>query len=152
MYEKLLEYKKEHGHCLVPKRYPPDMKLGTWVHTQRIQYRKFLAGTSKKETASEAAEAATEDVKGDDESNFRLTEDRRRRLEEAGFVWSARETEKSTVASRISRNSYDEQWDKMFEKLRGYKEKHGNCLVPKRCKEDPKLGTWVDTQVSQSKK
>ena len=27
-----------------------------------------------------------------------------------------------------------------------------NCLVPKRCKEDPKLGTWVDTQRVQRKK
>lgn len=27
-----------------------------------------------------------------------------------------------------------------------------HCLVPKRCKEDPKLGTWVDTQRVQRKK
>lgn len=27
-----------------------------------------------------------------------------------------------------------------------------DCLVPKRCKEDPKLGTWVDTQRVQRKK
>ena len=38
---------QENGHCLIPKRYPPDVKLGTWVHTQRIQFRKLTA--SKKE-------------------------------------------------------------------------------------------------------
>jgi hypothetical protein len=27
-----------------------------------------------------------------------------------------------------------------------------DCLVPKRCKVDPKLGTWVDTQRVQRKK
>jgi hypothetical protein len=27
-----------------------------------------------------------------------------------------------------------------------------DCLVPKRCKDDPKLGTWVDTQRVQRKK
>ena len=33
MFELLKAYKNEHGDCLVPKRYPADMKLGTWVHT-----------------------------------------------------------------------------------------------------------------------
>lgn len=174
MFEKLLKYKEEHGHCLVPKRYPPDVKLGTWVHTQRIQYRKMLAGTVKKD-AGEAGVCSIEDSedacngevvveeqpavlptkteeKSAEEQFFRLTDERRRRLEEAGFVWSARDSEKSTEPSRITRNSYDDQWDAMFLRLQAYKEKNGDCLVPKRCKEDPKLGTWVDTQRVQYKK
>lgn len=160
MIEKLLKYKELYGHCLVPKRFPPDMKLGTWVHTQRIQYRKFLAGTSiKKEGEPEdpqvlMEEQTNEDIKGGDvdEMSFRLTEDRRKRLEDAGFVWSAREVEKTNEPHRITRNSYDDQWDSMFERLDQFKAKHGDCLVPKRCKEDPKLGTWVDTQRVQYKK
>jgi hypothetical protein len=40
-----------------------------------------------------------------------------------------------------------EQWDSMFERLKAYKAQHGDCLVPKRCVADPKLGTWVETQV-----
>jgi len=208
MFEKLMKYKEVNGHCLVPKRYPPDMKLGTWVHTQRIQYRKFLAGTSKKDGATSesggggiedaSGHSATDDMKSEDNStkavgednitkgmgeensaeagveensanaggeeniikagaevdevSFRLTEDRRKRLEEAGFVWSAREVEKSSEPHRITRNSYDDQWDSMLERLKKFKEKHGDCLVPKRCKEDPKLGTWVDTQRVQYKK
>lgn len=42
---------------------------------------------------------------------------------------------------------HNEQWDAMFDRLRAYKEKYGNCLVPKRFVDDPKLGTWVETQV-----
>ena len=95
---------------------------------------------------------AKDDETKDDEQSFRLTDDRRRRLEEAGFVWSARDSEKSAEPSRITRNSYDDQWDSMFDRLAQYKERHGNCLVPKRCKEDAKLGTWVDTQRVQYKK
>ena len=34
MFERLLKFKEENGHCLVPKRYPVDQRLGTWVHTQ----------------------------------------------------------------------------------------------------------------------
>lgn len=189
MFEKLLQFKKENGHCLVPKRYPPDAKLGTWVHTQRIQFRKLSAGNDKKDTASDgeddALEAqmkadeqlaqdeadmkdAVESLVGSDHGEnralefaerqaaedqfFRLTEERRRRLDDVGFVWSARDSEKAAEPSRITRNSYDEQWDSMFIRLKEYKEKHGDCLVPKRCKEDQKLGTWVDTQRVQYKK
>ena len=35
MFEKLLDYKDEHGDCLVPNRYEPDPSLGAWVSTQR---------------------------------------------------------------------------------------------------------------------
>eukprot|EP00550_Attheya_septentrionalis_P004429 CAMPEP_0198283158 /NCGR_PEP_ID=MMETSP1449-20131203/2828_1 /TAXON_ID=420275 /ORGANISM="Attheya septentrionalis, Strain CCMP2084" /LENGTH=1129 /DNA_ID=CAMNT_0043979683 /DNA_START=92 /DNA_END=3481 /DNA_ORIENTATION=+ len=149
MFQSLLKYKEENGSCLVPKRYPPDMKLGTWVHTQRIQYRKLVSGAgaaSKYEGDEEQCEES--------ETSFRLTDDRRKRLEDIGFVWSVRDKDtpvKQTPVT-LTRNSYDDQWDVMFERLKKYKEEHQHCLVPKRCKEDPKLGTWVDTQRVQYKK
>jgi hypothetical protein len=46
----------------------------------------------------------------------------------------------------------NEQWDAMFARLVQYKEKHGDCLVPKRYADDPKLGTWVETQRVQYKR
>jgi hypothetical protein len=148
MFSRLMAFKEANGHCMVPKRYPADMKLGTWVHTQRIQYRKLIAGNKVVLTEEEIS---TMKACGD-EITYRLTAERRQRLEEVGFVWSAREGEKGNDAGRITRNSYDDQWDCMFEKLREYKEKYGDCLVPKRYKENPKLGTWVDTQRVQFKK
>lgn len=30
MFGRLLEYKTEHGHCLVPNRYAKDPQLGSW--------------------------------------------------------------------------------------------------------------------------
>lgn len=103
-----------------------------------------------------------------DEVSYRLTEERRARLESIGFVWNMREGEKGTETGRITRNSYDDQWvgdtnvylrgierstlfqthiyfpmvqDVMFDTLREYKRTCGNCLVPKRYKDNPKLGT-----------
>jgi Helicase associated domain len=38
------------------------------------------------------------------------------------------------------------RWEMMFEKLKAYKQKHGNCLVPNRYEEDRSLGSWVSTQ------
>lgn len=147
MFERLLQFKETTGHCMVPKRFPQDVKLGTWVHTQRIQYRKMMTGKS-----SDGNETGGEEPKSEDDVQFRLTEERRKRLEEIGFIWSARENEKGIEQGRIVRNSYDDQWDAMFNRLKGYKDKYGDCLVPKRFKEDPKLGTWVDTQRVQYKK
>jgi hypothetical protein len=43
MYDKLLEYKKEHGDCLVPINYP---KLGPWVERQRYHFRHMEEGTT----------------------------------------------------------------------------------------------------------
>jgi hypothetical protein len=40
----LAEYCKVHGHCNVPKMYSENAKLGTWVVTQRYQYRLHLKG------------------------------------------------------------------------------------------------------------
>ena len=144
MFEKLNAFKMDKGHCMVPKRYPVDIKLGTWVHTQRIQYRKLTAGT-KKEALTEEEVTALKSC--GDEINYRLTEERRLRLEGIGFVWSAREGEKAGDKGRTTRNSYDDQWDNMVVQLKQYQEMNGNCLVPKRYQDNPKLGTWVDTQV-----
>ena len=45
-----------------------------------------------------------------DEVSYRLTEERRARLESIGFVWNMREGEKGTETGRTTRNSYDDQW------------------------------------------
>lgn len=129
------------------------MKLGTWVHTQRIQYRKLISGNTKgtgkekgiangelspggaidpslqytEENASEIAAWSVEQAQ-----SYRLTDARRIRLEEVGFCWSAREgNEKTTLetSGRITRNSYDDQWDAMFDLLVQYKEQYRDCLV-----------------------
>ena len=254
MYDRLVAFQEQMGHCLVPKRYPPDLKLGTWVHTQRIQYRKLMAGTAGKQGStatsasdtgpSTAAQPVTEaemtemkaNMKGQEEVSYRLTEERKQRLEAIGFCWSAKEAAAASSANksgvigvsaagllnhhhdtastfdattqaaeaaasaltvnglnqqaqvdldtdslptsgnqttstspspdpikfiqngssssrqRLSRNSYDDQWDQMFQRLAAFKQLHGHALVPKRYQEDPKLGTWVDTQRVQFKK
>jgi Helicase associated domain len=114
MFARLLKFKEETGHCMVPKRYPPEAKLGTWVHTQRMQYRKLTTGINTKkdsETMSDNGADNTSDAgsdKGEDEV-LRLTNDRQKRLEAVGFVWSAREGEKGMEQGRITRNSYDDQ-------------------------------------------
>ena len=159
MFQRLLLYREQHGNTLCPKRYPPDPRLGTWAATQRIQYRKLLEGKSKQSDGA-SSDSGDDPPRGlsDEEMSFRLTDDRRRRLEDIGFVWNARESDKFVEQGRPA-TSYDNQWDgklsgmgmvccfavglfsqpglldvAMFLRLKAYKEKHNDCLVPKRYK------------------
>ena len=40
-YDELVEYKKVHGNCNVPKMYKESKQLGSWVNTQRKQFKKL---------------------------------------------------------------------------------------------------------------
>ena len=62
MFERLQEYKEEHGDCLVPHRYKEDRQLGEWVTEQRK--RGSLDGP--------------------------MNQERRDKLNSIGFVWRVR--------------------------------------------------------------
>ena len=90
-FQRLLAFKKVHGHCLVPNRYREDPQLGSWgkygvgfcrmseqrahtctcpihtVSTQRRQYKLLMSGSG---------------------SPSAMTAERARRLEAMGFQWS----------------------------------------------------------------
>lgn len=65
-----------------------------------------------------------------------LTRDRAQMLIDIGFEWSAKDpTHRS--------------WDFRFDELIAFKRRFGNTLVPMGWKENPRLATWVSTQVSE---
>ena len=53
---------------------------------------------------------------------------------------------KKTSRKRTSQGIHGAMWDAMFQLLLGYKNKHGDTLVPYGYHADPKLGNWVSTQ------
>jgi hypothetical protein len=75
-YKELQQFKEREGTCKVPTKYPPNPKLGTWVHHQRRQYNAFKQGKQS-----------------------HMTLERIRMLEMIGFVWSSRNTTKSQSES-----------------------------------------------------
>ena len=62
----LREFRREHGHSLVPHTYPPNPQLARWVKRQRRQYKLRKEG-----------KAST------------MTSDREELLESLGFVWDS---------------------------------------------------------------
>jgi hypothetical protein len=63
----LVDYRKIHGHCNVPKRYSENTKLGSWVGDQRTHYRLY----QEKKVSN-------------------MTTLRIRELESLGFEWDSR--------------------------------------------------------------
>lgn len=66
-----------------------------------------------------------------------MTEERVKALEEVGFFWST--------------TNADADWNARIKELKEFKAQHGNCLVPNRYPENPRLGTWVGKQRKQYK-
>jgi hypothetical protein len=59
-----------------------------------------------------------------------MTAERAARLTALGFAWGPNEVE----------------WEAQLARLAAYKAAHGDCSVPQRWAEDPRLGSWVSTQ------
>lgn len=51
----LWKFKKEHGHCKVPQKYPENAPLGIWVNKQRMEYKNRINGGPNKLTDSKIA-------------------------------------------------------------------------------------------------
>ncbi|GFH61945.1 hypothetical protein CTEN210_18421 [Chaetoceros tenuissimus] len=66
-FEELKIFKARYGHSNVPHRYKANKSLGSWVNTQRIQYRRMIVEGSRSGC---------------------MTEERIEKLENIGFVWN----------------------------------------------------------------
>ncbi|EDN70824.1 helicase domain protein [Beggiatoa sp. PS] len=164
----LIDYKNRYGNCKVPTGWAENPRLAGWVKKQRQAYKKGtlcqeyvirlnaidfdwnpLATSWEKKYAMlieykntyencnvpqgwiENKELATW-VAGQRKAKQRgtLSEEYIERLNKIGFVWDA----------------LSSSWNEMYEALIEYKRIRGNCRVPVRYKENPKLAQWVGTQ------
>ena len=110
-YEALKRFKADKGHCLVPRGYAENPKLGEWVVDQRRQYKFIHEGKPSL-----------------------LTDDRKAKLDALGFTWQVRE--------RMD-------WNKRYQQLVEYKNKHGNTIVPQNYAKNKPLGKWTAKQREQ---
>ena len=115
--EDLKKFKDENGHTLVPNKYKPNPPLGSWVKSQRYEYKKYKRYNGKRTT---------------------MSRDRIRILEEVGFCW--------IVASSGEDLTGKELWDKRYNELKEFMQKTGHCNIPKNYPPNQSLGNWVVTQ------
>jgi len=81
-FKELTKFKGKYGNCAVPTNYAENPRLGTWVHHQRRQYKKFKEGKP-----------------------CHITEERIRALEGLGFVWYPRVNSRSSISGASSCDS-----------------------------------------------
>ena len=173
MLQRLKSFKSKHHHTAVPKRYTDDPKLGTWVETNRVQFRKLWVETGKSKEFLISSPDPTIYVT----PNKRLSEERLKKLQDVGFSWSVRNAKKVSADSagrkkrtrdvgdgdtvtildgevvdgkgkhtEVSkrRKRNDALWNDMYGRLVQYKNENGHCLI--QVDNDPKLAKWVNTQ------
>ena len=70
-----------------------------------------------------------------------LLRERVGRLEEIGFTWRFVATDEADVLTKL--RYWEELWDWRYRELKEYRDKHGDCNVPRR--QGP-LGGWVIKQ------
>ena len=104
-----LVFKKVCGHGIVPKIFPENEALGNWSARNR-QFRNSGEGS--------------------------LTKSRIERLDAAGFVWESRKHPDFWRIVEGSGEKSGNRWEGRMQMLREYKEKHGDCLVPKEFHEN----------------
>lgn len=178
MFEKLQAYQRDHGNCLVPQLYTKDTSLGIWVAAQR-KNNKIKALTAERKAKLDSVGFAwyvkpdrddewnrmlgklkaykqqhgnclvprryAQDKLGLWVGNVRarnrdnlLTSEQKLELDGIGFIWKVK-------------LDPDDQWNIMFERLKDYKDRMGDCLVPQKYPEDKALGVWVASQRSSNK-
>ena len=71
-------YKATYGNCMVPQRYQANPQLGTWVHTQRRQYKLMQEGKKCSMTKEKAAA-----------------------LDSVGFFWAAKNISASSLHAPV---------------------------------------------------
>jgi hypothetical protein len=73
-YEELREFVRQHGHCSIPQKYPPNPSLGVWCHHQRRACKEYILSCMIEQRVQGVV------VSG-------LQEDRLQALREVKFCW-----------------------------------------------------------------
>mmetsp|Transcript_3520 Transcript_3520/g.4544 ORF Transcript_3520/g.4544 Transcript_3520/m.4544 type:complete len:389 (+) Transcript_3520:16-1182(+) len=87
-FKELTAFKRNHGHCNVPQKYPPNKSLGIWVNKQRMEYNKRIDGRKKSS----------------------LCDSRLERLQSLGFRWAKRKGAASWENHFAALVSYKEEF------------------------------------------
>ncbi len=168
MFAALANYRRTHGHCNVPRDCAESPSLGRWVSWQRFSKRKGRLSEERiqeleeidflweiDDTVWEEMFAALTEYKGKHgDCNVPQKWSENRQL--GTWVTTQRQAKKKgklpdVCVHRLQSLGFawepvDTRWEEMFVALTKYKRTHGDCNVPQDYPENPRLGTWVNTQ------
>mmetsp|Transcript_24087 Transcript_24087/g.29240 ORF Transcript_24087/g.29240 Transcript_24087/m.29240 type:complete len:170 (-) Transcript_24087:347-856(-) len=130
-YFELKDYNEKNGNCNVTSSFLENQELADWTAAQRDDY-KAIEGSVKLEHPAVLTPEA-------------LTNKRMDKLKSLGFDFDFGRARTTAIKIRgTSRQNV--VWETHLEELKKLREEKGNCLVPCRYRDNPKLGIWVKTQ------
>lgn len=175
-YAELSAFKEEHKHCNVPSNYPKNPKLGNWLSNLKSRRKKQPLNEEHEKRLTEIGVVWDRKEALWQQRLAELTDHKRiYRTLDVPTIFPENQPLAdwlSDIRSRINRGSFknkekiaalralglvttsrdDIKWNSMFTALKLYKERFGDCKVPYRFSENPKLGIWVRTQIYEFKK
>ncbi len=165
MFQALVAFKENQGHCGVPQGWSENPQLGTWVNRQRQAFRKGKL--------SEGQVARLEDlgvewdpVTADWEALFQALVAFKENRDHCGVPtrwgenpelgrWVSTQLktfrDRKMSEERVVRlealgfewDPFTADWEAMFQALVAFKENRGHCGVPQKWRENPELARWV---------
>jgi superfamily II DNA or RNA helicase len=170
MFGKLVKFKEEYGHTIVPQKFEKDPTLGKWVSSQRGLFKKGLLPYSRSQLLNSLS--FNWEYGGDKTSwsdNYTLLTSFKKQNGDCNVpynypaipslgIWvstqrSKRKTGKLSSEQIALLNSIgfkwapeESSWDSNFIKLKEFLKLNGHCDVPARFSEDTKLAKWVHHQ------
>jgi len=181
LWEELLseleKFQKIHGHCDVPQNWNKNRKLGIWVSTQRVSYKKGnLAPYRIRKLEKIGFQWELQRAKLDVLWKKRVHQLEEFKEKHGHFNIPKRSSEYpglsewvNNIRQRKKRNSlmkeriytldrigfiWDwirEKWIQRVSELEQFKSDHGHCNVPAKWPENRSLGGWVSKQRQQYK-
>ncbi|MFM7244570.1 MAG: Helicase associated domain protein [Planctomycetaceae bacterium] len=164
----LCAFRQAHGHCDVPKTYPPNRGLGSWVDAQRqIQRRgkmfpwreeklQSLGLTWDPNTAFWAEQLAALERFRDDHGHCNVPRhcpkwpnlatwlSNQRHLHRKGLLPAERACELERLG--VAWHPHEARWRERYASLLRFVQKMGHADVPEAYRPDPSLGAWLSAQ------
>lgn len=149
--QELRQFRKIHGHCRVPQKFPENQPLGNWIMTLRRDFKKRESGEKSSLTAERVAEL---DELGFDWSVRRGRSRHSDATKTSGVAVGEKEKVATTDAQPPSKKrrvttkqetKWQVQWQTRLEELRQFQRTHGHCRVPQKYPQNQPLGHWIMT-------
>jgi hypothetical protein len=177
-YEKLVEFKRKKGDCMVPCACEHDKSLGIWVRTQRTIHKNDKMRSDRKELLEKIGFAWKDDracydklwhqhcekliefkrksghcmvpcAYGQDKSlGLWVSKQRNHHINNKLGIDRKERLDEIGFAWKDGRAYNDKLWHQQCEKLVEFKRTNGHCVVPNKYEQDKSLGIWVRMQRS----
>jgi hypothetical protein len=164
---KLMDFKKKHGHCIVPWKWRDDPALNSWAGTQRCRRMRLHPGRRRRldelgfvwNLFEHRWEQFFERLKAFYKAHGKLLA---RRDYRAIVGWASLQRKRRTqiTTEQIRKldsigfdwDPFNSLWRGHVKALRAFKKRFGHCYVPQAWTEDPSLGIWVNELRHKRKK